>query len=885
MSDGRKGVVLKVGGKHVTWLDVSLCGRGGTVKSMAKEVRPTTLEDSEVPLMPTSEHDILQSWVDGAVDLDVTVVAKEGRSRRRTLGNVFADGDGVERRQLRVVDLGRGQWELFCTCCDETCGIMEEARQLVSGAKRHCGQRRSERRSLVHLRRLAANLGCDRLDYFDDAKTSPFIKAEIIGAIHQDNVVSEGKKRPREATDFFRGDSSSSSNVFSKISKNDDKSAKSSPSATTKSKSRKHASPSSSEGKKKLKPKREKPPPPPPEKVPTLSSVERRRALVPEFGGLDEGLYERPATPPKVVSSESYSDDDDDDEGGAPPLTEEEEEEEGATPRRTPASKKKTPRRAISSRLYQFTRLKDIHPELVPEGYVSARTFPRYRAVFMPSFELETASGGARVRNEKHEAYEQFVVAWIFSEILPRYCLRHLDGKTAPENFEWRRVRRLRVLELGGGIGAVSTMIQQSLEALDPTRGTHVVFEPNADIAEGPLLRNKLFHRSTFSVLNGVLSKLEEVPMYAGNVDAKNPRAWMWNTVRREGVKASSSAAGYDLDHVKSLLGGPPNILIADCEGGFPPVIADFPEILDHLCVLYYERDPGDYDDVERLLDAKGFKPVLKANLHRCYVNEAAFEASDDPNAVDELVLFNDDNDDNDDAQRSEDARRSDDDAQDDDAQDDDDDDDDQRKKTKALLEEDARVAKLTASVAAEALAIAALETTKANVEAFASALEDRDVARAVRSGVEAAQRKIDAKEAKVAAWRAAVDRGDDRPVGSLSNAASGRRRLSAVSRVACRFDNGSWYTGCITYAPGDTIVLKNSKITDPDNHYAVYFDDDDQAFDVPRTELRAVYIKNSFDWASPWIDDDHPPPPAAAAAETKTTDDDDGGPDDDDDA
>jgi len=498
----------------------------------------------------------------------------------------------------------------------------------------------------------------------------------------------------------------------------------------------------------------------------------------------------------------------------------------------------------LSEHLVQFTRLKDIHPELCPEGVTGLRTFPR-KGVFMPSFSLENAAGET-VKNEAHEAYEQFVCAWMFSEVLPRYCLRHLEDKTHPENFEWRRTRRLRVLELGGGIGAVSTMIQQCLEVLDPHHGTHVVFEPNAALAKGALRRNKTAHGSDFQILNGVLSKRKQVPMFAGNIHSTHPRAWMWHTLRAEG-EASVAARGYDLDHVSSLLGGPPNVLVADCEGGFPPVLADFPELLDHLVVLYYERDPGDYDAAETLLAAKGFQPVLKANLHRVYVNEAKIlgssseEEDDDddgpPDAVDELVLFPFGGG-GDDAAAAE-------------------------KDPSSQEEEDQEESPTKLKALAELPILARLH---ADVETFATNIAKRDgeVGAALRSAVEVARRKLEAKRRQIANWR------DERPPSSSSSSKQKKkhRRLARHSRVAYQFDQangrpGKWFAGLVTVAPGDAV----GALQVPRNRYAVYFDDDDQVTDAERDRLRAIYVKGSFNWASPWIDsrrdDDHHRPPS----------------------
>ena len=591
-----------------------------------------------------------------------------------------------------------------------------------------------------------------------------------------------------------------------------------------------------------------------PRSPPKLSSAQRRRAMLPEFGTLDEGRiteFKKEDLKPFFGSSSANTttdmdtDDDKRMKSSKKKKTTKSEEEESSSS--SSMTQKKIPRRAVSTKLYQYTRLKDIHPELVREGGVSCRTFPQKRAVFMPSFKLENVMGGA-VKNEGHEAYEQFVVAWMFSEIVPRYCLRPLKEKK-DDNFEWRRIRRLRVLELGGGIGAVSTMIQQCMECLDPEKGTHVVFEPNTFLAEGPLKRNKDMHGSRFEIVNGVLSKSPQVPMYKGNIDASHPRAWMWNTLRNEGDAQNHVATGYTLPRVEALLGGPPNILIADCEGGFPPVIKDFPELLDHLCLIYYERDPGDYDALEKLLDTKGFFCVLKANLHRVYVREAKFFSSSDvaEDAIDEEILFP--------PGEPQPTHSS-------------DDDDDDNKDAK-----DRFLAETTVKLALAAQDVGKCEAVKADVENFQTTMAEKStaVAAQVSSVLATADREIAAAKAKVAALETALNTGG--PVTS-------QRRLAAFSRVAYQFDapdgtKGEWYTGCVTHAPGDD-PMPMVPITDTKHHYAVYFDDDDYVFDALRPDLKAVYVEKSFEWTSPWIDDhgpsssstanDVPPPPPSSS-------------------
>ncbi|KAH8062231.1 hypothetical protein JL722_3144 [Aureococcus anophagefferens] len=187
------------------------------------------------------------------------------------------------------------------------------------------------------------------------------------------------------------------------------------------------------------------------------------------------------------------------------------------------------------SALRAFDALRELHPD-----FDGTRAFPRNRTI-MPTFKLRNCDN-LEIPNEAHEAFEQFVICWLFNEVVPLYCHapnRREATDDGPVPAARRRspppgLERLRVLELGGGIGAVSTMIQQMIEMLDPG-APHVVFEPNGALADGPLAHNRDRYRSTFAVLRGVLSDKDAVPFGSGDVDPNHPRAWMWGTVNGGG--------------------------------------------------------------------------------------------------------------------------------------------------------------------------------------------------------------------------------------------------------------------------------------------------------------------------------------------------------------
>ncbi|KAJ8609336.1 hypothetical protein CTAYLR_009122 [Chrysophaeum taylorii] len=433
--------------------------------------------------------------------------------------------------------------------------------------------------------------------------------------------------------------------------------------------------------------------------------------------------------------------------------------------------------------LLKFTALKQLHPDLVKAGSSSSRAFKKKNDI-MPSFDLENADGVV-IQNERHEAFEQFVVAWIFNEIVPR------------------QKRGLRVLELGGGIGAVSTMVQQMIEGIESS-ASHVVFEPNERMAKGPLSANRARYRSRFDIFCGVLSKQPEVELRAGEVCPEHPRAWMWRTVataeNATRGEPSATVPGYPLADVIERLGGPPTVLIADCEGGLIPALSDFPQVLDAVCVLYYERDPpGDYAETERLLVDRGFCNILKANLHRVWVREEAFDELDDPRVV---------------------ARS--------------------RDPSSPI---DRRLAAAVARVASLAAEIRNLQTLRHDVDALAARAGALDQPAAAVAACAALRADCDrrlavAARAHACAESLARERGTTHDV---------PRRLARNTRVECLWHEGDWSD----WFPGQ--VGESPVVGDG---YSVMFDDLDERFDVPTAELRAVYIKGSFDWVSPWRDD-----------------------------
>ena len=494
-----------------------------------------------------------------------------------------------------------------------------------------------------------------------------------------------------------------------------------------------------------------------------------------------------------------------------------------------------SPRDAGSpSALRAFDALRELHPD-----FDGTRAFPRNRTI-MPTFKLRNCDN-LEIPNEAHEAFEQFVICWLFNEVVPLYC--HAPNRreatddgpvpTACRCAPPPGLERLRVLELGGGIGAVSTMIQQMIEMLDPG-APHVVFEPNGALADGPLAHNRDRYRSTFAVLQGVLSEKDAVPFGSGDVDPNHPRAWMWGTVNGAG-RSRGTVRGFGLDTVHALLGGAPSVLVADCEGGLIPALREFPQLLDSVKCVYYERDPpGDYEPMEELLRARGFANVLKASLHRVWVHEASLPpgAGGARGRAESLAS--------------------------------------------AGSAASPRSPAAPVDAAAAALRVAAHRADLA-VAAARAADRVRDLERLVDAGLDLARRAeatvpldgpglADAtrrhfRDAYAPALARARELWDVARRAADAGAPARPRRLAINARVVCSWHEDDWPDGEVEWYPG---LVSDAK---EDGTYAILFDDEDERYGVPRDELRPIFVAGSFDWTHPFVQPD--------AAETQSSVDD----------
>ena len=172
----------------------------------------------------------------------------------------------------------------------------------------------------------------------------------------------------------------------------------------------------------------------------------------------------------------------------------------------------------------------------------------------MPCFTLVNAAGDT-IHSTSHEGHEQLVATW---------CLSASDC----------------VLEIGGGIGAASTMIQKIIE----DKKGHVVVEPQPKMCE-TLERNKTLQGSGFFVAKGALAK---GAVYAAKKaaldgpDTMTQRQWMFHKTSRKQTASTSLVKSWDLKTLREKVAPRKfTAVVVDCEGAFPDVVDDFPDIFD----------------------------------------------------------------------------------------------------------------------------------------------------------------------------------------------------------------------------------------------------------------------------------------------------------------
>ncbi len=130
-----------------------------------------------------------------------------------------------------------------------------------------------------------------------------------------------------------------------------------------------------------------------------------------------------------------------------------------------------------------------------------------------------------------------------------------------------------RVLELGGGAGSVSTIIQQKLK--DPRK--HVVVQPDE--------RRKMF---------GGLRQLQ-----------KNKKACKSSYSVLDHIIKPAKTDASDVDFIYAALSGKPDCIVADCEGCLNDEYAKNPDLFAEVKHVEVERDDGEGKKYDALLSTE----------------------------------------------------------------------------------------------------------------------------------------------------------------------------------------------------------------------------------------------------------------------------------------
>jgi FkbM family methyltransferase len=155
----------------------------------------------------------------------------------------------------------------------------------------------------------------------------------------------------------------------------------------------------------------------------------------------------------------------------------------------------------------------------------------------------------------------------------------------------------LRVLELGGRYGVVSSVINNKLE--DPYM--HVVVEPDSSVIDA-LNKNKINHECKFTIINGVVSIKKN--FFQKNKIGEASRTFTEDTNDRTIIKS------YTLKQIMDATNIDFNCLFVDCEGCLFNFVLENEEYVKNYIMIFYEEDytkDCDYKSVTKKFLSWGF--------------------------------------------------------------------------------------------------------------------------------------------------------------------------------------------------------------------------------------------------------------------------------------
>jgi FkbM family methyltransferase len=154
----------------------------------------------------------------------------------------------------------------------------------------------------------------------------------------------------------------------------------------------------------------------------------------------------------------------------------------------------------------------------------------------------------------------------------------------------------LKILELGGRYGVVSSVINNKLE--DPYM--HVVVEPDKKVINA-LNKNKINHKCKFTIINGVVSSTNLILKTHKIGEASK-------TFKEEEIDISNIDNSYDLNvksytlkNIMDMTNIDFNCLFVDCEGCLCDFLLENEDYVKNYLMIFYEADYASYCDYDKV--------------------------------------------------------------------------------------------------------------------------------------------------------------------------------------------------------------------------------------------------------------------------------------------
>lgn len=163
----------------------------------------------------------------------------------------------------------------------------------------------------------------------------------------------------------------------------------------------------------------------------------------------------------------------------------------------------------------------------------------------------------------------------------------------------------LRVLELGGRYGVVSSVINNKLE--DPYM--HAVIEPDKTVINA-LNKNKINHQCKFTIINGVVSR--EKLLFKKNKVGEASKTFKKDEIDKDNNNKSDylNVKSYTLQNIMDMTNIDFNCLFVDCEGCLYDFLLENEDYVKKYIMIFYEQDCEtycNYKEIVKILLSWGF--------------------------------------------------------------------------------------------------------------------------------------------------------------------------------------------------------------------------------------------------------------------------------------